>query len=149
MTFTVREFGAGDGEVVDALFRAVLPDDFTDLLAPAGSSGPATFLDHPDTFAFGAYVGDEPAGLAWGTGIRYPNGRLVSYLHELDVREQYRRRGIATALVEAAMARARRLAHTRFWLSTGAHNTTALALYDSLAGDRKPQGDVNYWWHLD
>ena len=147
MTFTVREFAAGEDAALDELFRTVTPDDFTDLLAPAGS-GPATFLAHPDTFALGAYVGDEPAGLAWGTAIRSPNGRLVSYLHQLDVREEFRRQGIATALVEAAIARARREGHSRFWLSTGAHNTAAQAVYELLGGDRKPQGDVNYWWHL-
>lgn len=37
---------------------------------------------------------------------------------------------------------------TRFWLSTGGHNEGAQALYDSLDGDRKPLGDVNYWWQL-
>ena len=34
-------------------------------------------------------------------------------------------------------------------LSTGGHNKTAQALYESLRGDRKPLGDVNYWWDLD
>jgi hypothetical protein len=29
------------------------------------------------------------------------------------------------------------------------HNETAQALYESLGGDRKPLGDVNYWWDLD
>ncbi len=28
-------------------------------------------------------------------------------------------------------------------------NETAQALYESLGGDRKPLGDVNYWWDLD
>ena len=37
---------------------------------------------------------------------------------------------------------------TKFWLSTGGHNEVAQALYASLDGDRKPLGDVNYWWDL-
>lgn len=36
----------------------------------------------------------------------------------------------------------------KFWLSTGGHNTTAQALYESRDGDRKPLGDVNDWWDL-
>jgi ribosomal protein S18 acetylase RimI-like enzyme len=36
----------------------------------------------------------------------------------------------------------------RFWLSTGGHNEGAQALYESLGGERKPLGDVNYWWRL-
>lgn len=39
--------------------------------------------------------------------------------------------------------------HQRSWLSTGGHNEAAQALYESLGGDRKPLGDVNYWRTLD
>lgn len=46
------------------------------------------------------------------------------------------------------MALGRRHGSTRLWLSTGGHNETAQALYESLGGDRKPLGDVNYWWDL-
>ncbi len=48
-----------------------------------------------------------------------------------------------------AIALARRLGSTRFWLSTGGHNDVAQALYESLGGERKTLGDVNYWWTLD
>jgi hypothetical protein len=37
----------------------------------------------------------------------------------------------------------------RFWLSTGGHNETVQALDESLGGDLKPLGDVNYWWNVD
>lgn len=143
----VRELTDGDnGPLVD-LFEAVLPG-FTDLLGP-DSSGPIEFLRDPASFLFGAYVDDDPAGLAWGVQMRYPNGRLVTYLHELDVRAEYRRRDIATALVRNATDLARQRGSTRFWLSTGGHNEIAQSLYASLDGVRKPMGDVNYWWELD
>lgn len=80
--------------------------------------------------------------------MRYPNGRLVTYLHELDVREEFRRRHIATSLIEASMTLARQRGSTRYWLSTGGHNEIAQSVYDSIAGVRKPLGDVNYWWNL-
>ncbi len=92
---------------------------------------------------------EVPAGLAWGLQIHYPSGRAVTYLHELDVREEFRRRGIATQLVVRSMELARSRGSTRFWLSTGGHNEIAQALYESLGGERKPLGDVNYWWELD
>jgi len=81
--------------------------------------------------------------------MRSPNGRLTTYLHELNVRDDWRRQGIAAALVRHAMERARRSGSTRFWLSTGGHNEAARSLYEALGGDRKPLGDVNYWWSLD
>jgi ribosomal protein S18 acetylase RimI-like enzyme len=76
-------------------------------------------------------------------------GRAVTYLHELDVLEDFRRRGVATRLVTRAMELARERGSTRFWLSTGGHNEIAQSLYESLGGERKPRGDVNYWWALD
>lgn len=81
--------------------------------------------------------------------MRSPIGRLTTYVHELNIREEWRGQGIGTALISEAMTVARRGGSTMFWLSTGGHNKVAQALYDSLGGDRKPLGDVNYWWNLD
>lgn len=146
VTTELRELCAGDESDLLDLFCAVLPG-FTDLLAP-GESGPLVFLEDAAGFAFGAYVDGVPAGLAWGVCMRYPNGRSVAYLHELDVLDEFRRRGIATMLVERSMTLARERGASRFWLSTGGHNDVAQALYDSLGGERKRLGDVNYWWNL-
>lgn len=79
----------------------------------------------------------------------YPDGRRMAYLHELDVAATFRRRGIGAKLVRAAMDWSRERGATKFWLSTGGHNEVAQALYEHLGGDRKPLGDVNYWWPLD
>lgn len=143
----IRELTSGDADELVALYAAVLPGSptaqATDPVVPQG------FLDDPATFALGAYVADGPVGLAWGIGMRSPSGRLTTYLHELDVRPDHRRQGIGTALVTAAMDLGRRHGSTRFWVSTGGHNEAAQALYASLGGDRKPRGDVNYWWEFD
>ena len=142
----VRELRADESAALLDLFEAMLPGWTANLVG--GEGAPADFLADPTSFVLGAYVDEEPAGLAWGVQLRYPNGRLVTYLHELDVREPFRRRGIATALVRQAMALARARGSTRFWLSTGGHNDGAQALYESMDGVRKPQGDVNYRWEL-
>jgi ribosomal protein S18 acetylase RimI-like enzyme len=81
--------------------------------------------------------------------MRSPNGRLATYLHELDVHEDWRRQGVGAALVTGAVNVACVRGSTKFWLSTGGHNEAAQALYASLGGDRKPLGDVNFWWDLD
>jgi ribosomal protein S18 acetylase RimI-like enzyme len=142
----VRELRAGESAALLDLFEAVLPGWVTNLVG--GDAAPADFLDDPISFLLGAYVDGEPVGLAWGVQMRYPNGCLVTYLHELDVREPFRRRGIATALVEHAMALARANGSTKLWLSTDGHNDGAQALYESMDGVRKDRGDVNYWWEL-
>jgi ribosomal protein S18 acetylase RimI-like enzyme len=143
----VRELQSGETTELIDLFAAVLPD--LDAARSEHPDGPEAFLRDPTSFAVGAYVDDSPVGLAWGLQMRSPSGRWTTYLHELDVREEWRRQGVATALVTAAMGLARREGSTRFWLSTGGHNQIAQALYESLGGERKPLGDVNYWWQLD
>jgi ribosomal protein S18 acetylase RimI-like enzyme len=143
----IRELVAGGADQLVALFDAVLPGSPT---AQANQlDGPEAFLRDTTSFVLGAYNDDTPVGLVWGLQMRSPSGRLTTYVHELDVHAGWRRQGVGSALITEAMALARRLGSTRFWLSTGAHNDTAQALYVSLGGDRKPLGDVNYWWDLD
>lgn len=112
MEIEIRLLTGRDEELLVALFDAVLPG-FTESRLDAG--GPALFLGAPASFAFGAYVDGVPAGQAYGMQMRYPNGRLVTYLHELDVLEKFRLRHIATSLIEASMTLARQRGSTRFW----------------------------------
>ncbi len=87
----IRELRAGETERLVALFDAVLPG-FTASL-PGDVDGPGSFLHEPATFVLGAYFDETPVGLAWGLQMRSPSGRLTTYVHELDVREAWRRRG--------------------------------------------------------
>jgi ribosomal protein S18 acetylase RimI-like enzyme len=143
----IRELVAGEAEQLVALFAAVLPGSPT---AQADElDEPEAFLQDPTSFVLGAYIDDAPIGLAWGLQMRSPSGRLTTYVHELEVHGSWRRRGVGSALITQAMTLGRRRGSTKFWLSTGGHNETAQALYASLGGDRKPLGDINYWWDLD
>lgn len=143
--FQVRLLDTTDADALTTLFETVLPG----FEASIQEGGPSAFLSDPASFAFGAYLdGGEPAGLGWGVQMRSPSGRLTTYLHELDVLAQHRRQGVGAAIVREAMELARRRGSTRFWLSTGGHNEAAQSLYQSLGGERKPLGDVNYWWTL-
>ena len=144
----IRELdGGGGADQLVTLFAAVLPGSPTALADQLDE--PDAFLQDPSSFVHGAYIDDVPVGLGWGLQMRSPSGRLTTYLHELEVHEHWRRQGVGSALITEAMTLARRRGSTKFWLSTGGHNETAQALYESLGGDRKPLGDVNYWWDLD
>jgi ribosomal protein S18 acetylase RimI-like enzyme len=143
----IRELVPGGADQLVALFAAVLPGSPASEVAQLDE--PDAFLRDPSSFVLGAYIDDAPVGLAWGVQMRSPSGRLTTYVHELDVHANWRRQGIGSALITEAMAVARRRGSTKFWLSTGGHNEAARALYESLGGDRKPLGDVNYWWDLD
>ena len=142
----IRELVAGGADQLVALFAAVLPGSPTAHVDRLDE--PEAFLRDSHSFALGAHVDGTPVGLAWGVQMRSPSGRLTIYLHELDVQENWRRRAVGSTLVTEAMNLARVRGSTKFWLSTGGQNETAQALYESLRGDRKPLGDVNYWWDL-
>jgi ribosomal protein S18 acetylase RimI-like enzyme len=143
----VRALGVGEHGALVELCDAVLADFPAE--SAVAHAAPEAFLADPATFVLGAYLDGTPVGVAWGLQIRSPSGRRTTYLHSLDVLERWRRRGIGTALVAAAMETARGQGSTHLWLSTGGHNEAAQALYQRLGGERKPLGDVNYWWQLD
>ncbi len=142
----IRELVAGEAAELVALFAAVLPGSPTAHVDRLDE--PEAFLRDSHSFAPGAYVDGAPVGLAWGVQMRSPSGRLTTYLHELDVHEDWRQQGVGSALVTEAMNLAWVRGSTKFWLSTGGQNEAAQALYESLGGDRKPLGDVNFWWDL-
>ena len=142
----IRELVAGGVDQLVALFAAVLPGSPTAHVDRLDE--PEAFLRASHSFALGAHVDGAPVGPAWGVQMRSPSGRLTTYLHELDVHEDWRRQGVGSALVTEAMNLARVHGSTKFWSSTGGHNATAQALYESLRGVRRPLGDVNFWWDL-
>lgn len=143
---TIRELTAGEAQELERLISAV--DEHVPAVADRNPEGLAAFLGDPSAFVLGAYVEQQPVGFAWGLQMRHPSGRLTTYLHQMEVHADWRRQGIATSLLTKAMELAKERGSTRFWLSTGGHNGGAQALYEGLGGDRKPRGDVNYWWQL-
>lgn len=71
------------------------------------------------------------------------------YLHDLEVAPAHRRRGIGRRLVGAFMAAGRAAGATTLFLTTGAANSAARSLYDSLGGELATQGPtVQYWFEL-
>ena len=93
----IRELVAGRGDLLLALFDAVLPKSATAQADNVDES--EAFLRDPSSFALGAYIDGAPVGLAWGIQMRSPSGRLTTYIHELDVHENWRRHGVGSALI--------------------------------------------------
>ena len=143
VSVSIRELGLADEAMVVELLDRLRPA-WRDRLAP-GASGPRAFIADPKTFLLGGYVDNEPAGWLWGVHVRRPDGGLMTYVHDVEVAEAHRRRGIATSLVEAALGAARRSGSDRLWLLTEAGNEPANALYRALGG-RAIDGGVRYEW---
>ncbi len=121
---------------------------WSDHLAPE-ASGPLAFIADSRSFVFGAYIDNEPVGWVWGAHMWRPDGRRMSYVHEIDVVEAHRRKGVGSSLVEAAVGLARRNGSHRLWLITGVDNDSAHAFYDANGATRlSDAGEIGYTWRL-
>jgi ribosomal protein S18 acetylase RimI-like enzyme len=113
------------------------------------SSGATAFARTPGTMAFVAAEGDDVQGWCWGYILPRPDGTSMLYLHNLEVAEDCRRRGIGRDLLRAFMAAGQDLGADKMFLTTGEHNTAARRLYESMGAGLASQGPtVNYWFVL-
>ena len=107
------------------------------------------FLATPGTLAFAAVDGRAVLGWCWGYHLIRPDSSSMVYLHEIEVVAAHRRRGLGRALLAAFLAAGADVGATKAFLTTGAANTAARALYESLGGEPAAQGPtVNYWFSL-
>ncbi len=151
MSLAIRELGLADKMLVEELLDTFSPD-WRDALAP-GASGAIAFLADGDSFMFGAYEGSvdqgrDPVGWLWGAHMRRPDGRVMTYVHQLAVHEDHRRRGAASLLMEQALMAARQRSAHKLWLVTRQANEASNPLYQSLGADFEPGGSQLYTWDL-
>lgn len=94
-------------------------------------------------YFLGAADGDEPAGVCQ-VRFRWSVWKSAEdcWLEDLFVREEARRSGLGTALVEAALERARERGCQRIELDVNEDNEAALALYEACGfrSEPKPPG---------
>jgi ribosomal protein S18 acetylase RimI-like enzyme len=93
-----------------------------------------SYLESPATLVFTALTDNELTGWCWGYQLPRPEGSSMLYLHQLEVREPHRSEGIGRALLTAFMSTGKASGATKMFLTTGAENTAARALYDSVGG---------------
>jgi ribosomal protein S18 acetylase RimI-like enzyme len=107
------------------------------------------YLESPGTLAFVAVADDEVAGWCWGYRLIRPDGASMLYLHQLEVVESRRGQGIGRELLTTFMTNGKAAGATKMFLATGADNTPARNLYESVGGGLATQGPTaNYWFLL-
>jgi ribosomal protein S18 acetylase RimI-like enzyme len=127
----VRRLGPQD---LDALLDV---DDglFDDPLIPEEA---AAFLADPANLLLIAWEGRHAVGMLTGTFLRHPDKPLSLFVNELGTREAWQRQGIATALVQQAIAIARDRGARGVWLGTEADNAEAISFYRALGAAELP-----------
>jgi ribosomal protein S18 acetylase RimI-like enzyme len=94
-----------------------------------------------------AYVDDEPAGFVSGTELTHPDqSRPELFLNELGVDEEFRGRGIGTALVAKLWEIAQGRGCRGMWVLTDDSNPSALKVYARAGGTRLPEPQVMFQW---
>lgn len=114
-----------------------------------GAQSGQAFADAPNTLAFVALNGPDITGWCWGYHLIRPDDTSMLYLHQLEVDQAHRRTGIGRELLRTFMTAGAKAGATKMFLTTGADNAPARALYDSMGGGPPTQGPtLNYWFLL-
>lgn len=135
-----------DQLMLEELLDTVVPG-WGDALRP-GASGPLAFIADTHTFVFGAYVDNDPAGWIWGHHLRRPDGRMMTYVHQIEVLADHQRRGIATSLLGAVENLGRTQGSHKMWLYTNGDNDIGRAFYASTGATETKAGEFVQIWDL-
>jgi ribosomal protein S18 acetylase RimI-like enzyme len=128
MMFDLRRFGPDDLATLLAVEEGLFDEPFD----PAES---AAFLADPANLLLLAYDGDVAVGMLTGTFLRHPDKPLSLFVNELGTRPDWQRRGVATLLMQEAIAIARARGARGVWLGTEDDNEGAIAFYRSLGAE--------------
>lgn len=135
----IERLGPGQVDAMHAanrLFSEVFGDDAYQG-RPAGDQHLQKLLSDRKFIALVADVGGEMAGaLAAYELVKYEAERSEIYIYDLAVLEEYRRQGVATALIEALKPIAEESGAWVIYVQADPPDAPAVALYDKL-GNRE------------
>ena len=94
-------------------------------------------LASPDQILMVAVADGAVVGKAQAYIFHFPEKPSEIYIEEIDVAKKYRRRGIATGLMDAVGAEGRKRGIAEYWLVTEKDNDGARALYERKAHRRQ------------
>ena len=129
----VRQLAPGDEDVVIGLATQTAP-------TPKHA---AAFLADDGMVFLAAFDGDEPLGFLFGYELLRRHGdQRIFFIYEVDVRPDFQRRGVATALFDELERVARQRGIPRAFVLTAESNEPAMRLYESVGGVRPYTDDV-------
>ena len=136
MTAVVRRLGASQVDEMSALntlFGSVFDDSDSYAAAPPGDAYLADILARPDVIALAAEAeGRIVGGLIAYVLAKLERDRSEIYIYDLAVAEEYRRQGIATALIAEIQRIAGEIGAWVVYVQADYGDEPAIALYEKL-----------------
>lgn len=113
--------------------------------APVDEQALAAFLANAACYLIVSVIADKVVGSLNGYRLLRPGTREPQFLlYEVDVKEEWRRRGLGVALVNAFAAEARASGACEVWVLTNGSNQPAMALYERCGFARRNPDDVMF-----
>ena len=136
-----RVLAAGDEATLIAAARAIDDD-------PPSETRARALLADPCFVAVAALEEGQPVGLTYGHVLPQLT-QTALLIYSVDTAEAHRRRGGATAMIEALRRLSRERGYYEMWVPTNASNIAAMALYVACGGVRDNPDDVIFAFPLD
>ncbi|QLC25185.1 GNAT family N-acetyltransferase [Parasphingopyxis algicola] len=105
--------------------------------APVRADFLSTCLANPNQFLIVAEAEGRVIGKALAYIFHFPDKPSEIYVEEIDVAKDWRRKGIATGLMDAVGAEGRKRGIAEYWLITEKDNDRARSLYEQKAHRRQ------------
>ena len=135
-----RRLGPEDGALAAEAVRRVKEADVDAVWLGA-------FLKKPENLLIVAQEGGVPAGFLLAYALdRVDRERRMICLYEIGVAASSRRRGLATAMIEALLAWCRSQGVMKTWVITDRSNDAAMRLYAATGGRPDAGDDVVFVW---
>jgi ribosomal protein S18 acetylase RimI-like enzyme len=107
------------------------------------------FLENPDNLFLAASWGGHICGFLTAHRLqRFDARRAEVLLYEIGVHEDFRQRGIGTALIAAVKRWAREVGADEVWVLTNSDNVAAMALYRGTGGEEDVPGTTMFTYQI-
>lgn len=140
----IRQLKASDTDLA-TLTEDLNSDDWTDFEYPFTTESLRNFLEDDSHIYLIALVDNELAGALHAYAMYHPSGRVHFYIDEVDTKKQFRRKGVASAMMQEALKIAGARGYDEAWLGTEHDNEPAKALYTSLNPSEVEEGPIYSW----
>lgn len=108
------------------------------------------YLENRDNYLIGFIEDEKVVGFISAYSIqRYDGKGNMMYIHEVDIHENYRLKGIGSALINELKLVCKKESYMKMFVITNKSNTGAVSLYKSTDGKSYHNDDIVYTFNSD